>query len=129
MVVMVVGWFGLHLRSPNQAEETRILDAEVTVEELAAASRQLEEVLQMPQLRAPVLTAGEAVAIVQIEDQLTLVDEAISSLGRGDSRSTTNASEAVILWSHRVELLDALVEARGIPLSRGNIMHANIERR
>ena len=76
-----------------------------------------------------VLTAAEAVAIVELEDQLSLVDEAISSLGQRDPHSTADAREAVFLWSHRVELLDALVEARGVPRSRGNIVYASAERR
>ena len=127
IVVAAVGWVGLGTRTPAPVADLEVQDVEQTVEELAAASRQLEEILQTPRLRAPVLTAAEAVAIVELEDRVTLVDEAISGLGRAGSRSPAEAREAVCLWSERVELLDALVEARGLPLSRGNIVYASTD--
>jgi hypothetical protein len=82
-------------------------DARLAVEQLASASQELELVLQNPSLHSQVLSPRRAATIVEIEDRIALVDLALAE-NVGDSPDEL----AVVLWSDRVELLDALVEAR-----------------
>jgi hypothetical protein len=100
----VVGRIGTTAGSfqPASTDDTR-----VAIEQLSIASRELERVLQDSSLRSPVLSTREAAMIVEIEDWIALVDLALV-------QDTHNRGErAVALWSDRVELLDALVTARG----------------
>jgi hypothetical protein len=54
-----------------------------------------------------VLSPRRAAVIVDLEDRIALVDTALA-----DPPSAWGVEENVVLWSHRVELLDALVAAR-----------------
>ncbi len=103
-LVAVVGRLG----APNGGDGvTASSDIRATVEQLSNASRELEMVLQEPSIRSPVLTPRRAAMIVELEDRIALVDLALA-------QSTEVPSELeVALWSDRVELLDALVTARG----------------
>jgi hypothetical protein len=92
------------------SEVTESLD----VDELIAASGQLERALQVPSLQSRVLTPHEAAEIVVIEDQIALID-----LRLARSSDEFPRRQAVELWSDRVELLDELVQARGGMTARG----------
>jgi hypothetical protein len=83
-------------------------DPTVMVEELNAASRALEELLRNPAFQGQILSARRAAVIVDLEDRIAMVDLALAAEADLDSNGRT-----VALWSHRVELLDALVTARG----------------
>jgi hypothetical protein len=82
-------------------------DAQLAVEQLTSASRELELVLKSPSLRFQVMSPRRAAIIVDIEDRIALVDLALAE-GVADPPDEL----AVALWSDRVELLDALVTAR-----------------
>ncbi len=78
------------------------------VDELIAASGQLERALQVPSLQTRVLTPQEAAQIVVIEDRIALIDLRLER-----SSNEFPRRQAIELWSDRVELLDQLVQARG----------------
>jgi hypothetical protein len=83
-------------------------EAREVVEELSNASKELELVLRAGSLQSSVLSPRQAAMIVELEDRIALIDLAIAqSFDREPDMS------AVALWSDRVELLDALVVARG----------------
>jgi hypothetical protein len=112
LVAGVSLWIGvgpLNLFQPGADSE--IVESS-DLEALIAASSQLERALQVPSLRTRVLTPREAARIVVIEDQIALIDLRLE-------RPATEVPNrrAVELWSDRVELLDALVRARGGPTS------------
>ncbi len=112
----VVGRIGMKGGSVNTAitDDTRI-----AIEQLSIASRELERVLQDSSLRSPVLSTRQAAMIVEIEDWIALVDLALA-------QDTHDRGErAVALWSDRVELLDALVTARGGEVSTDGVVVAN----
>ena len=90
------------------------------VAELIAASGELERALKVPSLQSRVLTPREAARIVLIEDQIALVDLRLSRASSAVSRRQT-----VELWSDRIELLDALVQARGGATGLGVVRTAN----
>lgn len=81
--------------------------ARFAVDELAAASRGLEAVLRDPALQGQVLSPRRAAVIIDLEDRIAAVDLALADHSSGEPAATD-----VALWSHRVELLDALVAAR-----------------
>jgi hypothetical protein len=85
-----------------------ITEPRVAVEHLSAASRELELVLQDPSLRSRVLSPQRAAVIVELEDRIALVDRALA-----ENADQEPGARTVVLWSERVELLDALVAARG----------------
>lgn len=103
--VTMVARFGAVGGDPRQPgiDETRL-----AVEYLSDASRELERVLRDPSLQSPVLSPGRAAMIVELEDRIALVDIALAEHTDRDS-----FEREVVLWSDRVELLDALVTARG----------------
>lgn len=72
---------------------------------LVAQSQQLEQALQAYQARDRVMTGWEASTVSQLEDRLATLD---SRLTRGADRSL----DSLPLWQERVELLQALVDAR-----------------
>lgn len=82
-------------------------DTRQAIEQLSSASRELELVLQDAALQSPVLSLRRAAMIVEIEDRIALVDLALADDVHHQGEG------AVALWSDRVELLDALVTARG----------------
>jgi hypothetical protein len=84
------------LAESRAARETRTLVAE---------SQQLEEALHGYRARDRVMTGWEANTVSQLEDRLAMID---ARLARGGERSRDSLS----LWQERVELLQALVEAR-----------------
>ena len=94
--------------------------APLAVEHLTNASKELELVLHRPSLRTQVLSPTRAAIIVDIEDRIALVDLALAE-STGDPPDET----AVVLWSDRVELLDALVSVRGGPPRSDGIVYAN----
>jgi len=83
-------------------EESRAAKA---TNELVAQSQQLEAALQAYQARDRVMTGWQANTVSQLEDRLATLD---SRLTRGAERSR----DSLPLWQERVELLQALVEAR-----------------
>ena len=103
--VTVVARFGAVGGDPIRPgiDETRL-----AVEYLSDASRELERVLRDPSLQSPVLSPWRAAMIVELEDRIALVDIALAQHADRDS-----LEREVVLWSDRVELLDALVAARG----------------
>lgn len=94
--------------------------APLAVEHLTNASMELELVLHRPSMRTQVLSPRRAAIIVDIEDRIALVDLALA-----ESTSDPPDETAVALWSDRVELLDALVSARGGPPRSDGIVYAN----
>ncbi len=72
---------------------------------LVAQSQQLEQALQDDWARDRVMTGWEASTVSQLEERLATVD---SRLTRGSERP----KDSLPLWQERVELLQALVEAR-----------------
>jgi hypothetical protein len=89
-------------------EGVSVGDTRKAVEQLSNASRELELVLRDGSLRSPVLSPRQAAMIVELEDRIALIDLVIAR-----SHETEPDVIAVALWSDRVELLDALVTARG----------------
>lgn len=120
-VAGVALWFGIgsvDLRgpvAPSDAAGSPDLDA------LIAASGELERALQVPALRTRVLTPREAARIVVIEDQIALID-----LRLAQPAADVPRDQAVGLWSDRVELLDALVQARGGATSATGMRNASL---
>ena len=98
-----------HLRSPAPMTPAASIgtDTQIAIEELAAASRGLESVLRDPALHNRVLSARQAGVIVDLEDRIAFLDIGLAQDSLGEE-----GENAVALWSHRVELLDALVVAR-----------------
>jgi hypothetical protein len=72
---------------------------------LGAQSQQLEQALQSYQTRERVMTGWEASTVSQLEDRLATVDARLA-------RSGERSRESLPLWQERVELLQALVDAR-----------------
>ena len=103
--VSLVARFGAVRSDPKPPgiSETRL-----AVEHLSNASRELEFVLQDPSLQSRVLSPRRAAMIVELEDRIALVDIALAQ-----NTDQEPDQRAVVLWSDRVELLDALVTARG----------------
>lgn len=91
----------------------------LAVEHLSQASRELELVLQNPSLQSRVLSPGRAAMIVELEDRIALVDIALAH-HTGEEPD----EGAVVLWSDRVELLDALLTARGGDTREIGVIHA-----
>jgi hypothetical protein len=90
------------------------------VEQLSNASRELELVLRDGTLQSPVLSPRQAAMIVELEDRIALIDLAIAQ-----SHETEPDVRAVALWSDRVELLDALVTARGGAVRTDGVVRAS----
>ncbi|MDX2438763.1 MAG: hypothetical protein QNL88_17145 [Acidobacteriota bacterium] len=107
---------------PTTTHEVATADAELAVDELAAASRGLEAVLRDPALRRQVLSPRRAAVIVDIEDRIAVLDMALA-----DQPIDWGVEQNVALWSHRVELLDALVEARGETIGDEGLGYAVIQ--
>jgi hypothetical protein len=102
---------------PPGVEAGEVRDA---VEQLESASRELELVLQEASLQSRVLSPRRAAMIVEIEDRIALVDLAIS-----ENHEQSPGVHTVALWSDRVELLDALVTARGGAVPVEGVAHAS----
>jgi hypothetical protein len=96
-----------------------IAEKRLAVEHLSSASRELELVLQDLSLQSRVLSPGRAAMIVELEDRIALVDIALA-LNAGEEPD----ERVVVLWSDRVELLDALVTARGGATREMGVVHA-----
>jgi hypothetical protein len=94
-----------------------LTDTRLAVEYLSAASRELELVLQDPSLHSRVLSPQRAAMIVELEDRIALVDTALAQAADQEP-----GERAVVLWSDRVRLLDALVTARGGELPKVGVM-------
>jgi hypothetical protein len=94
-------------------------DARVAIGELADASRELEAVLRDPALQQQVLSPRRAAVIVDLEDRIAVLDMALA-----DQPSDWGVEQNVALWSHRVELLDALVTARTGTLGEDGVGYA-----
>ena len=108
LVAGVALWLGVgSLRVFQPGTDSEVVGS-ANLDALIAASSQLERALQVPSLRTRVLTPQEAAQIVVIEDRIALIDLRLARPA-GDVPS----GHAVELWSDRVELLDALVQARG----------------
>ncbi len=107
-VIAVIAAIAL-VRSPIPTSTTvsRDADRQLAIEGLAAASNDLEQVLRDPALRRQVMSARRAAVIVDLEDRIAHLDMTLDRGAVGD-----DGERAVALWSHRVELLDALVAAR-----------------
>lgn len=95
-------------------------DTKEAVEQLSSASRELELVLRDGSLQSPVMSPRQAAMIVEIEDRIALIDLAIAQ-----SPETEPDVRAVALWSDRVELLDALVTARGGEVRTDGVVRAS----
>jgi hypothetical protein len=90
------------------------------VEQLSNASRELELVLRDGALQSPVLSPRQAAMIVELEDRIALIDLAIAQ-----NHEAEPDVRAVALWSDRVELLDALVTARGGELQTDGVVRVS----
>jgi hypothetical protein len=82
-------------------------DVRAAIEQLSSASRELEMVLHESSMHSPVLSPRQAAMIVEIEDRIALLDLALAQ------NTYEQGGREVLLWSDRVQLLDALVAARG----------------
>lgn len=94
-------------------------ETRLAVEHLSSASRELELVLRDPSLQSRVLSPGRAAMIVELEDRIALVDIALAQ-----SADQEPDERAVVLWSDRVQLLDALVTVRGAETRDFGVTHA-----
>lgn len=112
------------LRSPAPATspEAAAEGAWIAIDDLAAASRSLESVLRDPALQRQVLSPRRAAVIVDLEDRIAVVDMALA-----DQPTALGVDGNVVLWSHRVELLDALVAARTGTLDSEGVVSAVLE--
>ena len=112
------------MRSPvaTVSPDYAVADARVAIDELAAASRGLEAVLRDPALQRQVLSPRRAAVIIDIEDRLAVLDMALA-----DQPTEWGPEQNVALWSHRVELLDALVTARTGDLGEKGMSYAVIQ--
>jgi len=108
-------------RSPASIE-TANTGAEIALDELTAASRGLEAVLREPALQRQVLSPRRAAVIIDLEDRLAFLDIALA-----DQPTEWGVEQNVALWSHRVELLDALVVARTEDLGEKGVSYAVIQ--
>jgi hypothetical protein len=112
------------LRSPAPATspEAGAEGARIAIDDLTAASRGLESVLRDPALQRQVLSPRRAAVIVDLEDRIAVVDLALA-----DQPDAWGVDGNVALWSHRVELLDALVAARTGALDSDGVVSAVLE--
>lgn len=112
------------VRSPvaTVPPDPQVADVGVAIDELAAASRGLEAVLREPALQRQVLSPRRAAVIVDLEDRIALLDMALA-----DQPTDRGAEQNVALWSHRVELLDALVTARTGDQDENGVSYAVIQ--
>lgn len=120
-VVLAVSVAALVARfEPVSRESDSLAEGEArrAIEQLTSASRELELVLHDAALRTPVLSTRQAAMIVEIEDRIALVDMALAD----DSHD--HGELAVALWSDRIELLDALVTARGAQVVSDSVVVA-----
>ncbi|MEE4270751.1 MAG: hypothetical protein V2I67_03695 [Thermoanaerobaculales bacterium] len=99
--------------------EAAVVEAAAVVDELVAASRELEGLLDGPNMRSRVMNPRQAATIVSLEDRIAEVDVVLAA---GPTEITDE--EALALWSHRVRLLAALVQLRGAPGSTPPFQHA-----
>ena len=93
--------------------------ARFAIDELTDASRELEAVLRDPALQQQVLSPSRAAVIVDLEDRIAVLEMALA-----DQPSDWGVEQNVALWSHRVELLDALVTARTGTLGEDGVGYA-----
>jgi hypothetical protein len=103
----------------DPVERPQIDEARLAVKYLSAASRELELVLQDPSLHSRVLSPQRAAMIIEIEDRIAVVDMALAQ-----HPDEEPGERAVVLWSDRVELLDALVAARSGELPEIGVIRA-----
>jgi len=103
----------------DDSKPLRMSERLLAVEHLSNASRELELVLQDPSLQSRVLSPRRAAMIVELEDRIALVDIALAQ--NPDQKPD---ERAVALWSDRVQLLDALVTARGGDTGEIGVIHA-----
>lgn len=114
VAVGVAMWLGVGsvdvFRSEARSQRFESADLDALIE----ASGQLERALHVPALSTRVMTPQEAARIVMIEDGIALIDLQLARTVEGSP-----SARDVELWSDRIELLDALVQARGaIPFLR-----------
>lgn len=93
--------------APTPGAPAQTADARHAIDELAAASSGLEAVLRDPALQRQVLSPRRAAVIIDLKDRIAVLDIALA-----DQPTEWGVEQNVALWSHRVELLDALVTAR-----------------
>ena len=99
--------------------EAAVVEAAAVVAELVAASRELEGLLDGPNMRSRVMNPRQAATIVSLEDRIAEVDVVLAA-----KPTELSDEEALALWSHRVRLLAALVQLRGAPGSTPPFQHA-----
>ncbi len=109
------------VQSPEQAPSSsvRIAEARIAIDDLAAASSGLEAILRDPALQRQVLSPRRAAVIIDLEDRIAVLDMALA-----DQPTSWGVEQNVALWSHRVELLDALVTARTGDLGETGVSYA-----
>jgi hypothetical protein len=110
MLLICAGVTTLFLASRADSQRPGIAKAAAAddgLEELIAASQELESVLQRS-ASDRVLSSQEAARIVLLEDGIALIDAHLASADQHVPRP-----EVAELWLDRVELLGALVQARG----------------
>jgi len=122
IVAMVATVVLVRSPTPRPGLETAQAGAEMAIDELTAASRGLEAVLRDPALQRQVLSPRRAAVIVDLEDRLAILDMALA-----DQPTEWGVEQNVALWSHRVELLDALVTARTGDLGGKGVSYAVIQ--
>jgi len=116
LTAAIMGRLGLADRTVG---DTPGRDTRETVEQLTRASRDLELVLRDGSMQSPIMKPRRAALIVELEDRIALIDLAIAQnqVREPDVRT-------VALWSDRVQLLDALVTARGGEVGLDGIIRA-----
>ncbi len=119
IVAVVAAVVQLRSPAPIRGPEATASNAQGAIDELAAASQGLEAVLRDPALRRQVLSPRRAAVIVDLEDRIAVLDMAMA-----DQPMDWGVEKNVALWSHRVELLDALVTARTGDLGEEGVGYA-----
>jgi hypothetical protein len=119
MIAAVTAVFFMRASDSSMGPVASNEEARFAIGELADASRELEAVLRDPALHQQVLSPRRAAVIVDLEDRIAVLDMALV-----DQPSDWGVEQNLALWSHRVELLDALVTARTGTLGEDGVGYA-----
>jgi len=126
MVIAVAAGALVHvlaIRSEAPANAVRSAESGNAVRELISASRQLEGLLDRPSLSSRVMGPRQAAMIVTLEDRIAEIDAALETAAENDTEAGR-----VVLWSERVRLLAALIQARGAPATSPGIQSTILAR-
>jgi hypothetical protein len=115
----MMGWVVFRPSGGGPTAQPTATEARLAIDELVSASRELERLLERPELRSRVMGPRQAAMIVTLEDRIAGIDAAFSA-----STDSVPEEQALALWLERVRLLDALVQTRGAPASTPAVQYA-----